>query len=73
MKFSRAVTRVSIETIGGFVFPHYTKYIKDGMSIIYLSVTCVNFKSMYSKTCVKRLFKNRQNIDFNDKWSLNEG
>ena len=28
---------------------------------------------VYSKTCVKRPHKNRQNKDLNDKWSLNEG
>ena len=27
---------------------------------------------MYSKTCVKRPLKNRQNKDLNDKWYLNE-
>ena len=27
----------------------------------------------YSKTCVKRPLKNRQNLDLNDKWKLNEG
>ena len=27
----------------------------------------------YSKTCVKWPLKNRQNIDLNDKWELNEG
>ena len=29
--------------------------------------------SLYSKTCVKLPLKNRQNIDLNDKWQLNEG
>ena len=28
---------------------------------------------MYSKTCLKRPLKNRQNKDLNDKWKLNEG
>ena len=28
-----------------------------------------NLVYMYSKTCVKRQFKNRQNKDLNDKWS----
>ena len=28
---------------------------------------------VYSKTCVKRPLKNRQNNDLNDKWYLNEG
>ena len=32
-----------------------------------------SIKSMYSKTCVKRPLKNRQNKDLNDKWYLNEG
>ena len=27
----------------------------------------------YSKTCVKRPLKNRQNKDLYDKWKLNEG
>ena len=27
----------------------------------------------YSKTCVKRPLKNRQNKDVNDKWQLHEG
>ena len=27
----------------------------------------------YSKTCVKRPLKNRQNKDLDDKWQLNEG
>ena len=27
----------------------------------------------YSKTCLKRPIKNRQNIGLNDKWKLNEG
>ena len=27
----------------------------------------------YSKTCVKRPLKNRQNKDVNEKWYLNEG
>ena len=27
----------------------------------------------YSKTCVKRPLKNKQNNDLNDKWWLNEG
>ena len=27
----------------------------------------------YSKSCVKRPLKNRQNINLNDKWLLNEG
>ena len=27
----------------------------------------------YSKTCVKRSLKNRQNKGLNDKWLLNEG
>ena len=28
---------------------------------------------LYSKTCVKRLLKNRQNKELNVKWKLNEG
>ena len=31
------------------------------------------FKTKYSKTCLKRPLKNRQNKDLNDKWELNEG
>ena len=31
------------------------------------------FKVIYSKTCVKRPLKNRQNKALNDRWLLNEG
>ena len=30
-------------------------------------------KQVYSKTCLKRPIKNRQNKDLNHKWQLNEG
>ena len=33
----------------------------------------VERRVLYSKTCVKRPLKNRQNNDLNDKWWLNEG
>ena len=44
---------------------------EDGESDQYLDLKC-NFCT-YIKTCVKRLLKNRQNKDLNDKCLLNEG
>ena len=33
----------------------------------------LNFFTYYSKTCVKRTLKNRQNKDLNNNWKFNEG
>ena len=39
--------------------------VGDGVVAITLNI--------YSKTCLKRSLKYRQNTDLNDKWKLNEG
>ena len=39
----------------------------------YAISTKISCFAKYSKTCLKRPLKNRQNEDINDKWLLNEG
>ena len=38
-----------------------------------VNLSGVGLNAVYSKTCVKRPLKNRQNKDLNNNWLLNEG
>ena len=58
----------------------YPRSLISALVICYLEslvsklATCEMFLfCFYSKTCVKRPFKNRQNKGLNDKWKSNEG
>ena len=57
---------VSFWAIGDEKSILFVIHLKDQLKVIEIDVR-------YSKTCVKRPLKNRQNKDLNDKWLLNEG